>query len=333
VKNLSIVVPTHNGSRFLLETLSALMTQIESFPGGSVELFVVDSGSNPEESKKTSQIADSLGVKLYVQRDNLGYDLNVLRAISHCNSEYFWLVGDDDLPSDSCIKELMDEIDDRGFDIAIFSTIHGIVPNATNDSHPKLQKSDEFDLFHEVVKEPFLGAAMSSCVFRRDAFLCVELGPFIGLDWIHQSAVLQLAVQDKNFRLSRLGSQVFIRQNSSRWKAHFGSQYLAGLRHLESSSRLPPGAKTDAVRTSMKRSRFKSNHLDALVFGFSLSWSEKILAFKFTRQNFGGEPRFWLIDVPVLFMFCNLWPPIVLISSLLRGSANSKVGKGANSLT
>ena len=331
MKTLSIVIPTHNGSGFLLETLSALVTQIQSVPRGSVELLVVDSGSNPEESKKTSQIADSLGVKLFVQPDNLGYDLNVLRAISHCESEYFWLVGDDDIPSDTCIKELIAEIDKQSFDVAIFSTIHGIFPKAFNVFQRKLQNSDHLDLFHEVVKEPFLGAALSSCVFRRDAFLRVDLRPFIGLDWIHQSAVLQLAVDDKNFKLSRLGSQVFIRQNASRWKAHFGSQYLAGLRHLESSSFLPPSAKTDEVRTSMKRSRFKTNHLDALVFGFFLSWPQKISAFKFTRRSFGGEPRFWLIDVPVLFMFCNLWPPIALVSSVLKGSANSKKGRGANS--
>lgn len=319
MNTLSIIIPTHDGSRFLLETISALTKQIELAPRGSVELIVVDSGSSPEESEKTLKISDSLGVKLFAHQDNLGYDLNVLRAISHCDSEYFWLVGDDDLPSDYCLKELIEAIDNKGFDVAIFSTVHGVDLNASYTPKLPIEKRDELNLFHEVVKEPFLGAAMSSCIFRRASFLSVELGTFLGLDWIHHSAIMKMAVQDKSFTLSRLASQVFIRQNSTRWTAHFGSQYLAGLRHFESSTRLPPGDKGDSVRTSMKRSRFKTNHIDTLVFGFSLSWQERISAFKFTRQHFGGEPRFWLVDVPVLFFFAAFGPLIVRIASLVKG--------------
>ena len=325
MNKLTIIIPTHNGSKFLLETLIGLKSQIVLVPPNLIDLLVVNSGSSANESKDISAITRSLGVTLFVQEDNLGYDLNVLRAISQCNSEYFWLFGDDDLPLEGCIEELVSAIDNSEIDLAVFSAVLGSNPSADFSSQEKLVKANDLDLFDEVVKAPFLGAAMSTCVFKRKSFLSVELGDFVGLDWIHHSAILQMAVHRGNFKLSRLESRVFIRQNSDRWKAHFGSQYLAGLRHLESSSRLAPGDKGDAIRTSMSNSRFKTNHLDALGLGFSLTWQEKISAFGFTRRHFAHEPRFWLVDVPFLFILSILWPTMTRITAFMRSVSKSLV--------
>jgi glycosyltransferase involved in cell wall biosynthesis len=320
--NLSVIIPTHNGSQFLFQTLEALTLQITTLDPKKIEIIVVESGSDAEEAKEISVISTTFGVKLVPHEENLGYDRNILRAISQSNSDFFWLCGDDDLARDGCVQELMSRVENRGFDVAIFSTIDALEQGVSDYPGVSIEKTEDLELFDEICKNPFLGSAMSQCVFRRDAFLAIDLSAFVGLDWIHQSAILQMAVHQRNFKVARLNSNVFVRQPGDRWKSHFGSQYLAGLRQLHSSSLLEQGARSDAVYKSFRAKRFASNLMDALTLGYSLTWPERIWSFKFTRKHFGREPRFWFLDVPVLFVFCLAWPAVARIARTARNQVS-----------
>ena len=96
VMKLSICIPTRNRPIQLRNCLnsiyiSKLKSQLE------FDVCISDNGSNYDIKKLINEFEDKLKIKINLNRENLGYQLNLNKTISMSNAEFVWAIGDDDL--------------------------------------------------------------------------------------------------------------------------------------------------------------------------------------------------------------------------------------------
>ena len=315
MSRLTILIPCHNGSFTIQNTLESIQGHRMIGLDDEIVILVVDSGSEPLHQTRTKEICRILSIQFVSFPNNLGYDRNILRATKLVETEFFWLLGDDDAATLDCFYDLKQFVDSPTSQILIFGTerLSTITKLETLTSPGSLTRITQ--LRNHLILDPVVGSAMSTCVWRRDLFLNCELDDYIGLDWIHFAAIYEQTILNPNCRIELANSSVIIGKNPTRWKSHFGSQYLAGLRQLQAVRiSLTHGLNVN-VYDAFFALRWLNNFSDTLTLCGNLSWSDRFLAIRMTKAFFGRKVRFWVADLPVLLVFSRFWPLIRILLS------------------
>lgn len=107
---LSICIPAYNGGKYLIECLDSIFPQVKH---SQVEVVVVDDVSKDDSFELLIQYKKrhpfSL-FKLIRNKNNLGFDRNVLEVISQGSGKFSWLLGQDDKLLPGSIKTITHEI-------------------------------------------------------------------------------------------------------------------------------------------------------------------------------------------------------------------------------
>jgi glycosyltransferase involved in cell wall biosynthesis len=104
---LTICVPTYNRADCLEDLLRTLRTELQGLQG-QVRLIVGDNGSTDRTPEVTRAFAQDMPDMLVLRHErNLGPDENFCRCITEVSSEYFWIIGDDDLPRPGLIAAML----------------------------------------------------------------------------------------------------------------------------------------------------------------------------------------------------------------------------------
>ena len=104
-KLLTIAIPTFNRNAILLKNLERLMPQMEDW----VELLIFDNNSKILVSETVRPIIDNhpeICTRIFRNAENIGGNANVLRCIEFCETEYIWIVGDDDFPVEDALRKI-----------------------------------------------------------------------------------------------------------------------------------------------------------------------------------------------------------------------------------
>jgi abequosyltransferase len=109
---LTIAIPTYNRRDPLLRTISALVPSLNE----SVRLIVIDNHSpySVEDSINES-ISRNSNILFSFHRNvtNLGSGPNVLKCFELAETEWLWILGDDDLPMPDAINTILDCISEH----------------------------------------------------------------------------------------------------------------------------------------------------------------------------------------------------------------------------
>jgi len=100
---LSICVPTYNRLPYLKELLEKLLPQLND----QVEVLVSD---NCSDDGTWEYLLGIDNITKFRQVSNIGADPNIQSVIQRAETEYVWLLCDDDLPSMSLIANVIDAI-------------------------------------------------------------------------------------------------------------------------------------------------------------------------------------------------------------------------------
>ena len=106
---LSVVIPTYNRPEALIRTLAAILPQARLY---GIPVCIIDNACPvPVEGLMDSfpQFRDL--VKIIRNRVNVGGNANLCRCFELCESEWMWMLGDDDLPDENCLVKILDEIE------------------------------------------------------------------------------------------------------------------------------------------------------------------------------------------------------------------------------
>jgi len=103
---LTIGIPTFKREVELLELIAHLDVELGNLPVElNIEIIVID--NNPTSvinEKNLKEFIDSGRIKFFKNESNIGAVNNVLRIFQKSLGKYLWILGDDDLPTLSCVS-------------------------------------------------------------------------------------------------------------------------------------------------------------------------------------------------------------------------------------
>jgi len=102
---LTIAIPTYNRNAILCRNLALLLPQLTA----DCELVIIDNCSRiPVAHTLRGLLEDypSVTTRLIRNKVNIGCVANVLRCFELCESEWLWVLGDDDIPEVDCIETI-----------------------------------------------------------------------------------------------------------------------------------------------------------------------------------------------------------------------------------
>tara|TARA_B100001093_G_scaffold223474_1_gene214108 strand:+ start:7987 stop:9003 length:1017 start_codon:yes stop_codon:yes gene_type:complete len=112
MKKLTIIIPTYNRASCLKDCLLSIIVSIKKFEN-RIKIVVSDHASTDETEKVVKSIINNnfKKVKFIKRKKNEFTDIHFTKIIEEVNSDYFWLIGDDDKIAPNAIKEILKYID------------------------------------------------------------------------------------------------------------------------------------------------------------------------------------------------------------------------------
>lgn len=108
---LTIAIPTFNRRKYLKETLDVFVPIILSEGNSNCEIFVSDNSSDDNTKQLLVEYAQKYSfIRYHFNEENVGADKNILLVLNNSNGKYVWLFGDDDLPVNGSVKNVLNII-------------------------------------------------------------------------------------------------------------------------------------------------------------------------------------------------------------------------------
>lgn len=111
-KLLTIAIPTFNRNDVLTRNLERLLPQLAAW----AHLLIVDNNSTVPVKESVRDVFSrypDTSIEIVRNSANIGANANILRCIEHCDSEYIWIIGDDDFPSAGSLSTIHQHIAQR----------------------------------------------------------------------------------------------------------------------------------------------------------------------------------------------------------------------------
>jgi glycosyltransferase involved in cell wall biosynthesis len=106
---LTIAIPTFNRPKELEQCVKALLPQLTS----DVELLIVDNASDVPVTTVLAELLPKfpdVNIRIHRNAHNIGGNSNILRCVEFSETEWLWLLGDDDVPHENALQTALDEI-------------------------------------------------------------------------------------------------------------------------------------------------------------------------------------------------------------------------------
>ena len=104
---LTIMIPTYNRNELLNRCVNHLLPQLNEF----VKIIILDNKSDVPVEDTVKSVSDSDRIRIIRNNENIGGNANVVKAFELCDTEWMWLLCDDDIPTDDSIRIILEDID------------------------------------------------------------------------------------------------------------------------------------------------------------------------------------------------------------------------------
>lgn len=296
---LTIAIPTYNGAGTLQETLDSLVTQLQS----SVEILISDNASTDETADIVSKYQAKYPHIRYRQNPvNVGPMKNYDMCVEYALGEYVWLFGDDDKMSAGCIKKVLDVIrrsDYRLGFISISADIYGVDWTMREKNPLGLTEDIRFDNVGSVfaVLKDHIGLT-PTIIVRRDSWLRhLEIRKLTDDYWFHVRMVLAIAEDEESYFVASppiMFNQAYVRWNENGLFLRIVCEYCEMVLQL-SDSMVGYKNKMDAI------DRWYRGLWTHIVIAKREGWVVALPQILRLIKIFNKFPRFWLVDLPLLF--------------------------------
>lgn len=108
---LTIAIPTYNRAEPLTATLRVILPQIKNEP--RVKLLILDNHSERPAVEVLSAfgVEPSSAVQVVRHPQNIGGCANILRCFERCDTEWVWVLSDDDKPREDAVRTILSDVD------------------------------------------------------------------------------------------------------------------------------------------------------------------------------------------------------------------------------
>jgi O-antigen biosynthesis alpha-1,3-abequosyltransferase len=199
--HLSICIPTYNFGPYIGETLQSVLRQMRP----SVEIVVLDSGSNDETTNVVTKLQEEYSCLRYERaEERKGIDRDMARVVELARGQYCWLFSADDVMQDGALARILSEIEQMHDVYLCMHSNETLTMQPIEPSHPVLDLSEDasFQLADpkqqlryfrlSQTTEAFF-SYMSGLVIRKALWDTLQLNEkFVGTCWAHVARLFAL---------------------------------------------------------------------------------------------------------------------------------------------
>lgn len=301
--DLTVAIPTYNGGRYLAETIDSVLCQLPDVKERRVEILISDNASTDNTSNIVNQyLATYPEIFSYnINTCNLGYDRNVDKLFKIAQGEYVWLLGDDDTLVSGALKRFF-SVSDQHKDIAIFVIPPSFLSIETQKKLWDRQLKEDVVCIggDEFLQQSLWGtASLSSLCILKELWNAENVDMYIGSQWVHIGGMIQI-MRHKRKAYLFADEMVIVRIANPRWGSN-GNQLEIGLKHLAVFENILKLGYDSRTFECFLENRFASNFKDILFLAPS-NIKNKLAIAKTMIHFFYAKLRFWLFDLPLLFI-------------------------------
>ena len=184
---LSVIIPTYNRVKFLETTVNCFISQIKQDAlENEVEIVIGDDTSPDSTREYLEKLEVSYPfIKTFINSKNLGLSGNVEKLVRTARAEFIWLFGDDDLPTPSSLKRILQSIKSDNPNVILLNTAN-IVSHDDRNLDYTILGENRLSISRDVYVESFqaektklaavknwlyLTNLVSAVAFKKDLFL------------------------------------------------------------------------------------------------------------------------------------------------------------------
>jgi glycosyltransferase involved in cell wall biosynthesis len=109
MSDLTIVIPTFNRQKKLLNTIESLLPQLNVY--NDIKILVLDNASNYNVNDVIKNKHPN--IKVLRNKSNIGGAANIVKCFELVKTKWMWLLGDDDLPMNNAIEIIVNTIENN----------------------------------------------------------------------------------------------------------------------------------------------------------------------------------------------------------------------------
>lgn len=299
MKKLTIAIPIYNGAKTIKRLLDCILNQ--NFSREAVDLIICDNGSTDNTLEVIKPYVNNF--TLFTNDTNLGADKNFELCVNRSNSEYVWILGDDDYLKDGAIEEILKKLYQKTyacifinfslFDIKKQEEVLAKYVNIKDDINGK--GISQF-LDHTNIAANFL----SSIIHSKKYFESINAAKYYNTHFL-QFAVILDYVKDNEFLIIAEPFVINMGDSSERDINIGGGAVIIAykifsvVKDAKSTYILPPIRQKilDTIHQTLKYRILSGKRLGLKI---NLSLLKNLLI------NFKGYWSFWVIDIPILLI-------------------------------
>lgn len=184
---LTVAIPTYNRDQKLRATLLNVAAQIERHRLSDVEIVVSDNCSPDRTGQVCADVAaehPTVAIRYFRKEANVGFDRNVDALFGHALGQYVWTFSDDDRPGPDALATVVGLLRQREVRFAFVNyevSVDG-KPMASRFGVGENRWLEARDLLKAI---RFSNSLVSSCIYRRQAWLDAGAHQYVGTLWVH----------------------------------------------------------------------------------------------------------------------------------------------------
>lgn len=192
---LSICIPTFNRADKLRRLLGAFGEELKLFDlKGKLEIFIADNCSSDNTESVVDEYKELFGSSLryYKHPSDIGGDANVDFLYKNARGEYVWFFGDDDIPINNAIAEVVNSLRCYHPSAMLFAFVQ---PNAPHPFFDIVQRTevitDDEKAVYAITKWP----KVSMCIIERKILNENDISflkPYVGTGWYFLTLTLYI---------------------------------------------------------------------------------------------------------------------------------------------
>ncbi|HEY6871430.1 MAG TPA: glycosyltransferase family 2 protein [Geobacteraceae bacterium] len=310
---LTIGIPTHNGSKYIAETIESILKQ-SGLNSRQVEILIADNASTDSTHEIICQYSKKYPDLLsYFRNDeNIGYDRNVDMLFKKAKGAYVEILGDDDFyKNEFCLDKIMKTIKNNVNASVILLSVdfldivtHEITNGFRVDKDLIFKNGDSF-----FSATKWASSAVSSLIIKREVWNKIDVEKYFGSLWIHVGALINVLKGNAESYVIA-DPIIMVRTNNSRWQEHGGNQLECGLKHLNMFGEMIGLGYLKETYDLFLKDRYKHNFRDTLFLKPNKS-AEKRRVTKLMIKYFKNYPLFWMLHVPAMFIPKHVFYPLL----------------------
>lgn len=197
-KILTVAIPTYKRPKFLDVCLASISDSVGSLP---VNILVMDDSTDETNDHLREKYPS---VKFIKNKKNLGIDKNICACIENAETDYVWLIGEDDLMRKNGIKIVLDALNEHPKIPFIFANYSYITTDQKKIFKSISIKANtgitSFKLFFEdhLWSAGFIGG----CVINRPKFLSTKYKEYIGTYYAHVGGLCEASFEKDIYIIS-----------------------------------------------------------------------------------------------------------------------------------